>query len=202
MFASLGVDLSSAKTREGMNKIQRIITTVQQQVYRTEGSLNKLLMDDKGSTLICIWGLFPFCHQDDVSRALLTAFNMRRELAKIDNTSLNVGIATGTVFSGVVGTSGGRKEFSVLGDTVNLAARIMYLPISQGKRGEINCCEGTVSSACNFFSFKFNGHHKFKGKSVNLPVFQPIDPMEEASSAEKLLKIHLNTFSQDAINPS
>jgi len=29
------------------------------------------------------------------------------------------------VFSGVVGTSGGRKEFSVLGDVVNVAARIM-----------------------------------------------------------------------------
>jgi len=67
---------------------------------------------------------------------------MRRELAKIDNTSLNVGIATGTVFSGVVGTSGGRKEFSVLGDTVNLAARIMYLPISQGKRGRNKLLRG------------------------------------------------------------
>lgn len=29
MFASLGVDLSSAKSREGMMKIQRIVTTVQ-----------------------------------------------------------------------------------------------------------------------------------------------------------------------------
>lgn len=35
------------------------------------------------------------------------------------------GISTGVVFSGVVGTSGGRKEFSVLGDVVNVSARIM-----------------------------------------------------------------------------
>jgi len=27
-----------------------------------EGSLNKLLMDDKGSTLIVIFGLPPMCH--------------------------------------------------------------------------------------------------------------------------------------------
>jgi class 3 adenylate cyclase len=51
--------------------------------------------------------------------------NMKKELAKVDNTWCNIGIATGDVFSGVVGTSGSRKEFSVLGDVVNLAARIV-----------------------------------------------------------------------------
>ena len=101
---------------------------MQQQVYRLEGSLNKLVMDDKGSTLICIWGLCPFAHEDDAARAILTAMNMRRELLKIEGTWCNVGISTGEVFSGVVGTSGSRKEFSVLGDYVNLAARIMYQP--------------------------------------------------------------------------
>jgi class 3 adenylate cyclase len=93
-----------------------------------KGSLNKLVMDDKGSTLICVWGLCPMAHTDDAQRAIFTAMNMRRELMKIENTTVNVGIATGDVFSGVVGTSGSRKEFSTLGDTVNLAARIMFYP--------------------------------------------------------------------------
>lgn len=128
MFASLGVDLSSASTQEGMNKIQKVVVSVQQQVYRMKGSLNKLVMDDKGSTLICVWGLCPMAHTDDAQRAIFTAMNMRRELMKIENTTVNVGIATGDVFSGVVGTSGSRKEFSTLGDTVNLAARIMFYP--------------------------------------------------------------------------
>jgi adenylate cyclase 10 len=52
MFASLGVELSSAKSPEGMQLIQKIVTTIQKVVYRYEGSLNKLVMDDKGSTLI------------------------------------------------------------------------------------------------------------------------------------------------------
>ena len=80
MFASLGVDLSSAKTFEGMNKIQKIVTTIQKTVYKMEGSLNKLVMDDKGSTLICIWGLPPMAHEDDATRAVLAAQMIRKEL--------------------------------------------------------------------------------------------------------------------------
>ena len=45
-------------------------------------------------------------------------------LRKID-CACSVGIATGTVFAGVVGTSGSRREYSVLGDSVNLSARLM-----------------------------------------------------------------------------
>ena len=36
-----------------------------------EGSLNKLLMDDKGSTLIVVFGFPPMCHQDDAARSIL-----------------------------------------------------------------------------------------------------------------------------------
>lgn len=34
MFCSLDLDLSSSESDEGMNKIQRVFETVQQQVYR------------------------------------------------------------------------------------------------------------------------------------------------------------------------
>ena len=49
-----------------------------------EGSVNKLMMDDKGSTLIVIWGVSPLAHVDDPERAVLCAINIRRELYKID----------------------------------------------------------------------------------------------------------------------
>lgn len=65
-------------------------------------------MDDKGSTLIVVFGLPPLSHQDDPVRAVLTAKAMKRELKKID-CKCSIGIATGTVFAGVVGTSGSRR---------------------------------------------------------------------------------------------
>lgn len=80
MFVNLGIDLSLAKSDTGLSHIQAVIETVQKSVYMHEGSLNKLLMDDKGSTLIVVFGLPPMSHQDDATRAILTAFSMSREL--------------------------------------------------------------------------------------------------------------------------
>jgi class 3 adenylate cyclase len=81
-------------------------------------------MDDKGSTLICLFGAPPRTHQDDSARAILCAFALVSEL-RLVNCSIKIGITTGKVFAGVVGTSGARREFSILGDPVNLAARLM-----------------------------------------------------------------------------
>ena len=132
-------------------------------------------MDDKGSTLICIWGLTPMAHDDDATRAILTGIKMNEELSKIEGTKCKIGISSGEMFSGVVGTSGGRKEFSVLGDTANLAARIM----GGSKWGEINCDMNTRSLASNFFTFQYRDHIDFKGKSISIPTFKPVWHSEE-----------------------
>ena len=126
-------------------------------MYRMQGSVNKLLMDDKGSTLICLWGLLPFAHDDDAARAIMAAFNMIKALNKIDNTYCNIGISSGECFAGVVGTSGSRKEFSVLGDVANLAARIMGDTKSRFKN-EVRCCSVTRALASNYIDFKYSKH--------------------------------------------
>jgi hypothetical protein len=109
LFLNLGIDLSAAETADGLKRTQEVIKIVQQCVYQGEGSLNKLLMDDKGSTLIVVFGLPPMGHQDDPVRGVLTAFRLRAELKKI-NCACSVGITTGLVFAGVVGTSGKFNE--------------------------------------------------------------------------------------------
>ena len=81
-------------------------------------------MDDKGSTLIAVFGLAPLSHVDDASRAIFSSKLIINTLKEVQ-CPCSIGIATGKVFSGVVGTSGSRREFSVIGDAVNLSARIM-----------------------------------------------------------------------------
>lgn len=143
-------------------------------------------------------------HEDDASRAILTAYNIKRELAKIDNIWVNVGISSGEVFSGVAGTSGSRKEFTVLGDVVNLAARIMYFPKMQGKKGMIHCDLNTKFLASNYFDFTYSGHQEFKGKSLSISIYEPIAPEVEFAEINKkilsygnFLKIHANPLILD-----
>jgi len=63
------------------------------------------LKDDKGSTLIVVFGLPPMTHENDCSRSVLCAKSLQSELLKI-NCEVSIGIAMGKIFSGVVGTSG------------------------------------------------------------------------------------------------
>ncbi len=48
----------------------------QMAVYQYEGSINKFLMDDKGSTLLAVFGLPPLSHEDDATRGVLAALSI------------------------------------------------------------------------------------------------------------------------------
>ena len=49
---------------------------LQMSVYQYEGSINKFLMDDKGSTLLAVFGLPPLSHEDDATRGVLAALSI------------------------------------------------------------------------------------------------------------------------------
>lgn len=86
-----------------------------------DGYLNKVDMGDKGSKYLVIFGA-PVLHEDDEERALRCAL----ELRLLPHCTVHIGINTGAVFCGQVGSST-RREYTVMGDPVNLAARLMQL---------------------------------------------------------------------------
>ena len=114
MFLNLKVDLSQTRTDEGIQRIQTIVKTVQRCVYRTRGGLNKFLMDDKGSVMLICWGLPPLSAHDDHIRSVYTGLTLINELKKF-GCGAYIGITTGSCFTGVCGTIGGRREYSLLG---------------------------------------------------------------------------------------
>jgi adenylate cyclase 10 len=79
------------------------------------------------------------------------------------NCKCSIGIGTGLVFAGVVGTSGNRREYSVIGDTVNLAARMMQQACLESEH-KIIVCKDTAMDAEVSISFCFLRSQKFKGK--------------------------------------
>jgi len=127
LFVNLGLEeadlLAAAEYNDAVQRFQDVLVSVQECLYKYEGSLNKFLMDDKGSTLIAIWGLAPLQHDDDAVRGVLAALAICESLAKM-RLAASVGVTTGSVFCGKVGNRV-RREYSVLGDVVNTSARLM-----------------------------------------------------------------------------
>ena len=88
-------------------------------IDRYGGHLRHLMADDKGTVLVAVFGT-PVSHEDDVQRALHCCL----ELLALPGGPYRGGLTTGPVYCGEVG-SDVRREYAVVGDAVNLAARLM-----------------------------------------------------------------------------
>ena len=122
----LGVDLSL-----DLDHSQRVFDEVQRCTFVFGGTVNKLLVDDKGTLVVIVFGLPPHVHRDTPSRAVASAlllidhlYGMPSPNATSECISCHIGITTARTFCGVIG-SRMRREFTVMGDSINLAARLM-----------------------------------------------------------------------------
>ena len=100
-------------------KLQASFARFAEIIGRYDGHLRQIDVGDKGSLFIVLFGA-PVLHEDDEARALLCT----RELFDLESEHMRAGIATGFTFCGSVG-SATRKEYAAVGDTVNVAARLM-----------------------------------------------------------------------------
>ncbi|MFV9503795.1 MAG: tetratricopeptide repeat protein [Oscillochloridaceae bacterium umkhey_bin13] len=100
-------------------KLQRYLGQIFALVQRYGGYVNKVDMGDKGSKILILFGA-PVAHTDDATRAMACALDLRA----VPGARVCCGIALGLVYSGLVGAAT-RQEYTVIGDTVNLAARLM-----------------------------------------------------------------------------
>ena len=183
MFLNLSIDLKHTQSQDGLEHIQNIISIVQRCIYRTQGSLNKFLMDDKGSVLLVAWGLPPLSNHDDSLRAVLTGINLIEELKNYKSEKWGVcgakiGISTGYCFSGVCGNIGNRREYSVLGEIVNLAARYMQRSMKICEQNKSNfqllLCEHTKNLIQSQISCKKVYTGECKGFSIKFNFYEPI----------------------------
>lgn len=133
---------------------------VRDAIRRYDGVVNKIGISPKGPYLVVLFGA-PHAHEDDPLRAVLAAL----ELQETFDNSLQFGINTGDVFAGDVGTAQ-RREYTVMGDEVNLAARLM----AQCRPGEIWLGPNTAGHPAvkRRVSGDFGPPTRFKGKSEPL----------------------------------
>jgi class 3 adenylate cyclase len=83
---------------------QRLMLRIQETIYQWEGSVNKLVVDDKGLLVLCAFGLPPLRHGDDAYRAVRAALDLPDAIKRVKGDSeVRIGVSTGSAFCGIVG---------------------------------------------------------------------------------------------------
>lgn len=161
------VNLPGFNRETPLKAAQQLMVTLQRTIYQFEGSLNKLSVDDKGVSMLAGFGLPPISHEDDAARAIGAALELHERISKL-GWKCSIGVATGRIFCGAYGNNQ-RREYTVIGDTVNTSARLM-----QAAKGHILCDQATWQAAEPRFDFETLEPMKMKGKSEPVPCYRPV----------------------------
>lgn len=106
------------------DKLDQYIRWVQQILSRYNAFVLQLTVGDKGSYLYSAFGA-PIAHDDDAERAIWAALELQAAPPTLAYISApQIGISQGRIYAGAYGGNT-RKTYGVLGDEVNLAARLM-----------------------------------------------------------------------------
>lgn len=150
--------------------LNELFTILSEIVFRHDGMVDKFIGD-------CIMAVFRpnGSSSDDVSRALAAAEDMHafvqsnlprwREAYEFD-VQLGIGVSTGEVLMGNLGSSS-RMEYTVIGDAVNVAARLEALA-----RPRQTLTTRDVVDACPELAFTSLGEHALRGKAQPVEVFE------------------------------
>lgn len=122
-------------------------------VFRFEGTLDKFM----GDGIMALWGA-PVVHEDDALRSVecaleqrrvLEGYNRSRALAGQEGLDVGIGIHTGPLVAGYIGSSRA-LSYTVIGDTANTSARLCGIALA----GQILVSEATLEALRGRFEFE------------------------------------------------
>ncbi len=139
-------------------------------IFKNNGTLDKIIGDE----LMVVYGA-PIATKNDTERAVKTAIEMQEKIKKLNKQRkkrnlpaihVGAGINTGTVISGNIG-SRDMMDYTVIGDTVNLAARLC----SSAKPGEVLVSKLVFKETDKLFKYKKLEPIFVKGKQKAIELF-------------------------------
>jgi adenylate cyclase len=170
--------VEKASPEEEVNLVvsySRVFASIDAVVSAKGGVLQKVTAHLDGSDMLIYFGV-PDAHTDDASRAASAAIAIRDMITDLPRVIIGgkeikvccqIGLSLGPVFAAEVGEPRGRREFNILGDTVNTAARLM----SKAGENQILIAERVYESIGLNFICEALGVVSLKGKSALTPIF-------------------------------
>ncbi len=169
--------LGSGHEDKIVHALNRYYVSMSEVIRPFGGVMNKIDLYDHGDKALVTFGA-PIAHEDDAERAVRAALAMQEALAELNQSlpaelgltdwqlSQRIGISYSYVFAGYVGASW-RHEYTVMGDEVNLAARLM----SAAKEGCVLVNENVRRQTETVAVLQPEGAVQLKGKSQPVPIF-------------------------------
>ena len=176
--------METAPPEEAVSALTEVFEFADEAVRLEGGILNKFM----GDGILAIFGA-PLLNKEHAAAAARAALRFRASIktlasmrvqAGLKPLCLGIGINTGEVIAGCIGTKA-RTEYTVIGHPVNLAARIEQLAAP----GQILLGPGTAEALGGNFRLKSMGGVNLRG------VAQPVELWEllEAAASAKVLRI-------------
>ncbi|HEX5691180.1 MAG TPA: tetratricopeptide repeat protein, partial [Roseiflexaceae bacterium] len=151
-------------------KIDLFVRWVQEVLTSYGGFMLQVTIGDKGCYLYAAFGA-PLAHEDDAARAVAAALELRSlppGLAFVQN--LQLGLSQGRMRTGAYGANS-RRTYGVLGDDVNLAARLMQAATA----GQVLVARSVQRLVAGQYLWEQLSPMRVKGKSRPITVFRLIE---------------------------
>ncbi len=168
-FTQISEAMTPREVNRFLNEYLALMTDI---VFEHDGTLDKYI----GDGVMALFGA-PMEREDDAERAVRAALSMRQELKlMVERLSekrkfkIRIGINTGHVVAGNIG-SPKRLDYTVIGDTVNVASRLEAL----AEPNQILIGEETYRRVAGKFKFQKVGPRLLRGRSSTIIVYEVLD---------------------------
>jgi len=153
--------------------LNRYFTRQVEVIFRHGGSLDKFI----GDAIMAFWGA-PLDDPRHAEHAVACALDMAGELLAFRDElgeagkafDVGIGLHSGPAVVGLIGSER-RREYTSIGDTVNLASRIEGLTKEAGRR--ILVSRETMQRCAGAFDFVSCGTYPVKGRAQPVELFEP-----------------------------
>ncbi|MBN2159990.1 MAG: HAMP domain-containing protein [Spirochaetes bacterium] len=186
-FTSISESLEPEEVVEFLNMY---MTKMVACVENADGIVDKFI----GDAIMAVWGT-PISKGNDTENALNSALMMRHELIHFNKDRggprkpyirIGVGINTGTVLAGQIGSED-RMEYTVIGDPVNLASRIEALNKPFGT--DVLISEDSYKLVRDIFAVEKMRQIKVKGKIEPQQIYAVLGRLDDATRPKSLAEL-------------
>lgn len=162
--------------QELVSEFSRLVSVINAEIESRGGVMKKVTYHHAGPDIMSFFGA-PNSHTNDSARAIETAREIQKFVKRMGGVKINdqlyniqahIGLNRGKVFAAEVGERQGRREFNVLGNPVNTAARLM----DYADANQIIMSESVHNDLRDEFPTKTHENVQLKGRSQKINLYE------------------------------